>query len=115
MKLIKLKYEKEEGFIDVFGPRRWETWIEIEYDNSSHLDVKPCIILGWNKYLTVFKGFSQSNWLVSSLGIGFALNPKTWKIASSHFFYDGPHCRWQFGPFVLWLERDGCKKCNGDR
>jgi hypothetical protein len=36
---------------------------------------------------------------------------KVWEFGQGHLYYDGPHCSYMFGPFVLNVDRDHCDKC----
>jgi len=37
-----------------------------------------------------------------------------WRLASIHFYYDGPHCGLAIGPFRLQWYNSNCKSCHGD-
>lgn len=37
-----------------------------------------------------------------------------WRLGQDHFWYDGPHCQFAFGPFRIQWYNDHCKECYGE-
>lgn len=35
-----------------------------------------------------------------------------WDWGFDHFWYDGPHCGFSFGPLRIQWHNEGCKECN---
>lgn len=95
---------------DEFG-RRWCYWPLV-----LGLYREDCSLwLGVGLYLLRFRGEEGEPYLVGYSQLGIVLDPRAWRLGESHDYYDGPHCRYDFGPLAYATNQRACARCEDSR
>jgi hypothetical protein len=77
----------------------------------------PCTAFRWTFQVEKeFIGFihqaqSDGEWHDSHTRVFGFQKMGTWRWGIDHFWYDGPHCVFSFGPLQFQWWNDKCKKC----